>query len=56
MNKRLKMALVLFIGWICIFIISYFVKGPFYDFVYNANIWVILGLLVSISMTYKKSS
>ena len=56
MNKSLWVFLVLFTGWICTFIVSYFVKGQFYDFMYNANIWVILGLLVSITMTYKKSS
>ena len=56
MNKNLMMFLVLLIGWIFTFIVSYFVKGQFYDFMYNANIWVILGLLVSIAMTYKKSS
>ena len=56
MNKSLIVFFVLLIGWIFTYIVSYFIKGPFYDFMYNANIWVIFGLLVSIVLTYKKSS
>ena len=57
-DKSVFVFVLLFIIWMSIYVVSYFVKGSFYDFMQNANIWILLGLFVSISLilSHKKSS
>ena len=55
-KKKMMLFLSMILFWFVLFIISYMVGGMFYDFMLNANIWFIMGMVIVGVLINKKSS
>lgn len=55
-KKKMIMFFSIILFWAILLIISFITKGIFFDFMVNANIWFIMGMMIVGVLINKKSS